>query len=269
MSAIYYESTLNDEINRPVIFHGDVIRKNSLTHANWHSNIEVLCCIDGLGTVIYDNNSYEFTKGDIAVINSNCIHNVLSDDVVKYYCLIIGKDFFENNGVDIDSIEFCEKITDDALTQSFLRIAEAYANTSKFKIPLVRGRVLEFLFMLCSNYSHAAGEKAKNKSVNIFRIKEVIEYINENYTHPIDLDMLAERVSVSKYYLSREFKKYTGFTVFEVLNIVRCKAARNFIADKMTVSEAARSVGFDNMSYFSRTFKKYIGCLPSEAKPEG
>ena len=64
--------------------------------------------------------------------------------------------------------------------------------------------------------------------------------------------------------MSRDFKKYTGNTVFEYINISRCKTAATLIASGMSVSAAANECGFENLSYFSRTYKKYMGKLPSD-----
>ena len=52
--------------------------------------------------------------------------------------------------------------------------------------------------------------------------------------------------------------------VFEYVNAVRCRNANTFILSGLSISEAAYRCGFENMSYFSKTFKKYVGKLPSK-----
>ena len=74
-------------------------------------------------------------------------------------------------------------------------------------------------------------------------------------------------MGISKYYLSREFKSFTGRTIFDTINTFRCADAKHLISKGATVSEAAAACGLENLSYFSRTFKKYVGKLPSQYIP--
>ena len=55
-------------------------------------------------------------------------------------------------------------------------------------------------------------------------------------------------------------------TVIEYVNILRCKEAKRLISEGQSVSEAAIASGFNNLSYFTRTYKKYVGELPSSNK---
>ncbi|ELP5185316.1 helix-turn-helix transcriptional regulator, partial [Clostridium perfringens] len=71
----------------------------------------------------------------------------------------------------------------------------------------------------------------------------------------------------SKYYTCRTFKEVTGKTILDYINHIRCINARNLILyNGYTISESAYKSGFNNLSYFSKTYKKYMGLLPSEEK---
>ena len=96
-------------------------------------------------------------------------------------------------------------------------------------------------------------------------VKETIEYIKQNIDKPISVDDLAEMFGLSKFYYCREFKKMTGYTIINYINLQKCMKARNLIlSSEYKVKEIAQMTGFENMSYFSRTYKKYMGCLPSQ-----
>ena len=97
-------------------------------------------------------------------------------------------------------------------------------------------------------------------------IKDVIRYIKQHVPETITLQNIADRFSVSKYHLARQFKHYTGTTIFSYINHLRCTEALHKIHNGMSVSEAAASCGFNNTSYFTRTFKKHIGSLPKNNK---
>ena len=82
----------------------------------------------------------------------------------------------------------------------------------------------------------------------------------------ISLEDISRSVLCDKYTLCRDFKKYTGQTVFENLNRYRCIKAAELLNDGKSVAEAALLCGFESFSFFTKTFKKYMGSLPSEYK---
>ena len=106
----------------------------------------------------------------------------------------------------------------------------------------------------------------KEKSKGYEKVKLTIMYIRENYNSKITLEQIARFVLCDKYTLCKEFKKFTGQTVFENLNNYRCLKAAQYLSEGITVTQAASLCGFENFSFFSKTFKKHIGTLPSKYK---
>ena len=88
-------------------------------------------------------------------------------------------------------------------------------------------------------------------------------YIRKHLAERITLDEIAQHVGVNKHYLSREFKQIIGKTIFDTILLLRCTEAKRRLQEGMTVSEAAHACGFENLSYFTRAFKKYNQSLPS------
>ena len=83
-------------------------------------------------------------------------------------------------------------------------------------------------------------------------------------SEPLTVDEIADHVKVSKYYFCQEFHKETGYTVVKFINNLRCREAEKLLrGSEYTVSEIARMCGFENLSYFTRTFKSIVGCTPS------
>lgn len=231
---------------------------------NWHSNIEILCCIKGRGILNCQSASYEFLPGDIAVINSDILHTVISDSEISYHFLIIDDAFFHQNDLPLDAVYFQEFIRDPQLFDAFSQIAQSFSEDGPLMKASCKHSVLTFLLLLYRNYASKRQSKSLNPE-NTERIKEIIKYINSNLFSRITLDMIADAVGINKYYLSHEFKKYTNSTVFEHINLLRCYEAKRLIQDGMSVSAAALSCGFENVSYFTKVYKKHMGSLPSEA----
>lgn len=96
-------------------------------------------------------------------------------------------------------------------------------------------------------------------------ISQIKEYINDNFSETISLDIISQNIGVSKYYLHRIFNKMTGQTPLEYLTSIRLEKAKNQLHfSKKSIFEIAIECGFDNISYFSTVFKKQIGCSPSQ-----
>ena len=78
---------------------------------------------------------------------------------------------------------------------------------------------------------------------------------------------LAEKLHVSSRYLTDLLKIETGKTTQELIHITLINEAKNKLrAGDMSVSEIAYALGFENMSYFTRLFKKETGVLPTTYK---
>jgi AraC family transcriptional regulator, transcriptional activator of pobA len=78
---------------------------------------------------------------------------------------------------------------------------------------------------------------------------------------------LADKLHISSRYLTDLLKVETGKTTQELIHITLINDAKNRLRSGDTsVSEVAYALGFENMSYFSRLFKKETGVLPSSYK---
>lgn len=94
------------------------------------------------------------------------------------------------------------------------------------------------------------------------KIVDLIHYLNEHMTENISLDDLASRFYLSKYYITRAFKKATGTTIINYLTHKRIILARQFMLNGDTASEASLKVGFSDYSAFYRAYKKVLGHGP-------
>jgi AraC family transcriptional activator of pobA len=80
---------------------------------------------------------------------------------------------------------------------------------------------------------------------------------------------LASRLYISPKYLSDQLKSETGKTALELIHISLISEAKNLLkGDGQTVSEVAYTLGFENLPYFSRLFKKEVGLTPKEFKKQ-
>lgn len=98
-------------------------------------------------------------------------------------------------------------------------------------------------------------------------IQKAIEYINIYYPHEISLRQLSDHVHLNRSYFCELFKKETGENFNDMLTRTRIEKAKELLAFSDTkVSDLAERVGYPNISYFSKVFKKYTGMTPMEYK---
>jgi two-component system response regulator YesN len=120
----------------------------------------------------------------------------------------------------------------------------------------------EFVALLdtLKNNSQALIKPSKS-SVRL--ISEIKAHIDENSSQPLQLEDIAAKFSLSATHLSRLYKKMTGQSFVDYLTRVRIEKAKNLLlATDLRVSEISRMVGYDNIYYFSRVFKKITSTTP-------
>ncbi|WNR42834.1 response regulator transcription factor [Paenibacillus roseipurpureus] len=119
--------------------------------------------------------------------------------------------------------------------------------------------VLHKLLAICERFGRTDNVKHK-KSVDF-----IVAYVHEHYAEEIRLQELAEKLYISRNYLSNIFRNATGETFNDYVTRVRIEKAKKLILQgNLMVYEIAEAVGYKNVSYFTTLFKKQTGRSPSE-----
>ena len=96
-------------------------------------------------------------------------------------------------------------------------------------------------------------------------VYKVMEYINQNYSKKLSLQDLADRVYLSRSYLSSLFKKETGDSITNYINRVRVEKSKALlVGSTVSLAEVAHLCGFEDQSYFTRVFKAKEGVSPKK-----
>ena len=265
MAKDVYEKHILQNPHLPFLFNTQYLGEKSIVYSHWHENIEIISCVDGEGTVFSDSLAIPLKKGETVVINSRHIHSVSCDKKLTYYFVIIDKQFFEENDIDMEKIYFSEKIYDENITRLMQKIGAAFNNDEQFAVAKQRNAISNLLVYMCQNYvtNKTNSQNIFSKSYNTVLLS--LDYINENYSRKITLEEISKKLGYSKYHFARLFKETTGFTLVDHINATRCGVAKQMLMKtNKSVSEICLDCGFDSASYFSKTFKKFYGCLPTQ-----
>lgn len=98
-------------------------------------------------------------------------------------------------------------------------------------------------------------------------IYKAILYIENNYVENVSVEKLAKMCAMSQSKFRKCFHDYSGTSPIKYKNALRAKKASELLeTGEYTVSEAAYTVGFDDLAYFNRVFKKAYGRNPKNFK---
>lgn len=101
------------------------------------------------------------------------------------------------------------------------------------------------------------------KSANVDQ--QILEYIQANYQLKINLNDVAEHFHFNYNYLSNYFTSVMGTNFSDYINRIRIEKAKELLRQEVeSINEIAEEVGFSDVGYFSKVFKKAVGLTPSK-----
>lgn len=221
------------------------------THETW----ELIYCTSGQGSFRFqDGRIIPYHAGEMVVIPPQEVHANSSEEGFTNIHLNISEPSFPYRSA--------FKIQDESgsLHKAFVE-ARMYYTSDKAK----RELVLASLGELITSYLVVFRSNSEfTESVEMIR-----NSILQNYTNPeYALDEYIRSLPFHYDYLRKIFKKELGMSPLEYMTSLRMKNAERLLSTMWTsgyaIAEIAQMCGFDNALYFSRVFKKYFGCSPSQ-----
>lgn len=111
---------------------------------------------------------------------------------------------------------------------------------------------------------------SKSESRKEIRIKAILNYIHLHYAEDISLYTLAENVFLNPSYVSRLIKEQTGKNYTEIITELRIEKAEELLENTdLYIYEIAQQVGYNNLNYFYKSFRKVKGKLPGDYRIKG
>lgn len=225
------------------------------------SSCLILYTISGRGSLTYQGETYELSKGRIFWIDCRQSHiyrtigqgwefywvHFSGNGAVGYY-----QEFSQHSESPVQ--ESWEQVQ---LLSRLVEVNSRRGAASELKsADLLTGLVTELILRA------SAGGGQQEQMLPEYLVKAA-DYIDRHFKEEITQARLAEACHVSRYHFSREFKRYLGISFQEYLITARITCAKELLKDtRQTVEEIAYGVGMQNVSHFIRLFREREGMTP-------
>ena len=241
-----------------------------------HRELELSLVLHGAMTVTSLRETTRMESGSIFLLNSNQVHEYKSiGSPARMLCVQISPQFFRDclpsfQNISFDTLGLREHLSGGeyehlramliALTYRYFQGGESY----EF---LCHGMGYFIMHLLVSRLPyHKVSDDALHRSrARVERLNRILDYIDANYMNKLLLSDIAERESISSYYLSHFFKENLDRSFQEYLNYIRFNHAKNLVAytDKKLI-DVCLECGFSDYRYLYRAFLEQLGCTPTE-----
>lgn len=125
----------------------------------------------------------------------------------------------------------------------------------------------ELLFLILADSKRYNREAVNRNSNKINYIEKACNYITRNYSKDLNLDIIADSLSLNKNYFIKLFKKELSVTPNQYILSTRLFYAKQMLAQtELSVQNIALSCGFNTTSYFIKCFREKFGITPKEYK---
>lgn len=255
-----------------------------MIYCNWHKGIEFVIIRKGILRLTVNEKSRDFSAGEIAVINREEVHfgNPAIDETCEADVIL----------VDIDRLvpvgDVAVKKDLDALIKKKIILASAVLSENPYYIKILNcleqmifaynnqqkgfgfqaaSLIYELLFYFFSSddllisAENSLGQDQKK----IKKLNEVLLYIEENYTRKIYIAELADHLFMGVDNFYKFFVSVTGVSPVNYINSFRLKQAGRLLKESdFSVTDICYKVGFNNISYFIKTFQRYYNYTPKQ-----
>lgn len=241
-----------------VLIPGDfILLENDLYHGGYKPSYCEYFYIhfrnDGLSKITYDSDQ-ELLKQIVSKRNDSLKSDPFSYSTMENDRIMLPKYFHLKNYSDLLKINL------------LLEEATAVNNNplDNYKV-LCSVKVMEAFIEIYRSYVLLMTENnTKGMPKSYHKVQEILEYINTSYVDKITSTDIEEKADCNFDHINRVFKSLTHKTIFTYLNSVRINHAKQLISTtNMKMSEVGQAVGFADLYYFSKVFKKATGVSPS------
>ena len=252
--------------------------KYEMAH-HWHGDFEIIKIVSGSLKVKLNKREFDACEGDIIFVNSETVHGAAPENCF-YECIVFSSDLIKAT----DSVcgGFLEALRDHVFVindhfkkdnseiySAFLKFFDVMENKGSYFEAV--GAIYSIFGIIIRDklYKDSAGLSEGDSASNA-KLKKVLSYMRSSYDTQITLEQMAMVAGMSPKYFCYFFKEMTKKSPVSYLNTYRVeRAARKLLSTDMSVTDIAYSCGFNDLSYFIKTFKMIKGITPNTFRKNG
>lgn len=243
---------------------------------HWHDEFEIIYVRSGFLTVSISGESYIGKTGEAFVVSPGNLHLMGSQTgTVDYYTFLFPLKYISFRTDDMldeklleplnsGHLMICPRVKDTAkeLCEQLVEIYMAKKDESESKITTQVGTkiiLLQFILEMWKKGFVIENDTSGRNTVE----KEMVSYIQQNFTGKISLREFGEQFHLSEKYISRYFKEHFHITLSQYVTYLRLEHAKQLLQDTdIPVTDVAMQSGYQNVSYFIRSFQKAYAVSP-------
>jgi AraC-like DNA-binding protein len=248
--------------------------------AHWHAQVEINYVIQGAMDYKMHGHGVHLQQGDVCLFWGGLPHQVVDTSVDAFFLaihlpllhffrlrlpesmqnkLMRGATLITRGDDAGDSANFLR-------WSAYMRSGEAPRRDHAIDELLLRIERVQFEpYRLVEPVGLAAGQHEALDQQSFANIGRLCDYIAENFRYDIDSVDIANSADIHPKYAMSVFKKSTGMTLNEYVNLLRLSYAQALLmADETNVLHVAMDSGFGSLSAFNSAFRKISGCSPSD-----
>lgn len=246
---------------------------------HWHDAIEIIYMIQGSVDITVESSAYHLQEGQCFLINSSVIHSTKCTSPNIGIVFQIPIDFIQLYIPNVQQLRFVlddpantpvRQTKLDIFKETLMQMQIANDIRPEGYILRFNSLLFEILFQLYHNFSVKIFQAdLTHKAKDLNRLNLVLDYISQNYNHPISIDEIAQIAYLDSKYFCRFFKKHMGLTFLEYLNEVRLSHIyQDLISTQYTLQRILERHGFTNYKLFRRVFSEHFHTTPSQVREQ-
>lgn len=235
---------------------------HSIPHS--HNYAELFYVVSGDGQFRIEEKLYPVKANQLVMVNPNVIHTEVSHDAHPLEYIVLGIEGLELS-TSIDQASRY-RILDYHGSGDVLTCLRHILQETQTALPGYEAICQAYMEILILRLMRSADFSITSPTPTSSRqCASVRHFIDTHYKEQLDLDTLADKAHVNKYYMAHAFKREYGISPINYLIQRRIEESRYLLRETdMSLSQIARVLGFSSASYFSQSFRRAEGMSPFE-----
>jgi len=255
----------------------------SMSSSHMHSHYELYYLFEGQRVYFIKDRSYTIQAGDFVIIPSDVVHRTSDSGIPDHERMVLyfNDSYFKQYAPEeaelllspFRSSRHIVKIAHQERRhmeqQFYMMLREIQEQPPGYKLTVQHTAASMLIYVARRMFENETIPADDELSPTEAKMMEVAQYINAHFHEPLTLEMLSSKFYLSESYLSRTFKKLTGFAFTEYVGMTRVKEAQKLLREtNKRITDISEEVGFGSFAHFQKVFKDMTSLSPRDYRSQ-